>query len=107
MESILAGVPDVARGIKNLRKNVDFFVAHVNPGIPGFPKKIQPIQSSRLASYREHIYECLVLLYRYIGMLIYINKVISVCLFACLFVFPIITQETIIDRFASHFDWGA
>ena len=28
-------------------------------------KKFQPNWSSRLAGYREHIYECLVLLYRY------------------------------------------
>ena len=28
-------------------------------------KKFQPNRSSRLAGYREHIYECLVLLYRY------------------------------------------
>ena len=27
-------------------------------------KQFQPIRSSRLAGYREHIYECLVLLYR-------------------------------------------
>ena len=32
--------------------------------VPGNFKKNQPIRSSRLASYGEHIYECLVLLYR-------------------------------------------
>ena len=37
---------------------------------------------------------------------IYIYKaVISVFLFACLFVCPIITQKPL-DRFASNFDWG-
>ena len=41
----LAEVPGVARG--------NFFF------------EFQPIQSSRLAGYREHIYECLVLLYRF------------------------------------------
>ena len=29
------------------------------------PQKIQPIRSSRLAGYTQHIYESLVLLYRY------------------------------------------
>ena len=53
----VAEVPGVARGIKT-----NFFT----PGIPvGSLKKFQLIWSSRLAGYREHIYECLVLLYRF------------------------------------------
>ena len=56
-------VPGVVRGI--LKKEL-IFLAFVNPGIPlGFLKKYQPIRTSRLAGYREPIYECPVLLYRY------------------------------------------
>ena len=43
------------------------FLAYVTPRLPmSVHKKCKPIRSSRLAAYREHIYECLVLLYRYI-----------------------------------------
>ena len=31
----------------------------------GVHKKIQPNRSSRLAGYTQHVYECLVLLYRF------------------------------------------
>ena len=40
------------------------FLTFVTPGTPlGSLKKIQPIWSNRLAGYREHIYECLVLIF--------------------------------------------
>ena len=40
-----------------------FFFAYVTPGFPmSLLKKYQPIWSSRLAGYREHINECVVLL---------------------------------------------
>ena len=63
---ILAEGPGVARGKKNFeKKNLDFFLAYVTPRPPlSVHKKFQPNRSSRLAGYREHIYECLVLLYR-------------------------------------------
>ena len=50
----------------NLKKNIfDFFLAYVTPRPPlSVHNKFQPNRSSRLAGYREHIYECLVLLYR-------------------------------------------
>ena len=62
----LAEGPGVALGKKNLEKKIlDFFWAYVTPRPPlSVHKKFQPNRSSRLASYREHIYECLVLLYR-------------------------------------------
>ena len=46
-------------------KYFNFFLVYVTSGIPpGFLKKCQPIWSSRLVGYREHINKCLVLLYR-------------------------------------------
>ena len=54
------------------KKNVEnfffgFFLAYVTPRPPlSVHKKFQPNRSSRLAGYREHIYECLVLLYRFV-----------------------------------------
>ena len=61
----LAQVPDIARGILetlkklNFDKKVEFFLAYVTPRIPvpmGFLKQVQPIRSSRsrLASYSYH-----------------------------------------------------
>ena len=53
---ILAEVPDVACVIKNW-----IFFVYDTPRIPmGSLEKCQPIRPSRLAVYREHIYECLV-----------------------------------------------
>ena len=68
--STLAEGPGVARGKKNLKCFENFFwifLAYVTtrPSL-SVHKKCQPNRSSRLASYREHIYECLVLLYRLI-----------------------------------------
>jgi len=53
---------------KNLRKSFEkknqIFLAFVTPRLPmSVTKKFQPILSSRLAGYRENIYECLVLFY--------------------------------------------
>ena len=49
----------------NLKKNFEFFLTYVTPRPPmSVHKKFQPNRSSRLAGYREHLYECLVLLYR-------------------------------------------
>ena len=65
---LLAEGPGVARGKKNFKikkKISNVFLAYVTPRPPmSVHKKIQPNRSSRLAGYREHIYECLVLLYR-------------------------------------------
>ena len=69
----LAEGPGVARGKKvfkknfrkkkNLEKKVVFFLAYITHRPPmSVHNKIQPNRSSRLAGYREHIYECLVLL---------------------------------------------
>ena len=56
------------------KKNLEFFLAYVTPRSPlSVHKKIQPNRSSRLAGYRKHIYECLVLLYRLIDI-IFIEK---------------------------------
>ena len=62
---ILTKWPGVTREIST------FFVkAYINPEVPiGSlnkikPNKCQPIRSSRLAGYRQHMYECPVLLYR-------------------------------------------
>ena len=54
---------------KILKKKIfNFFLAYIPPRPPmSVHKKIQPNRSSRLAGYREHIYECLVLLYRLAG----------------------------------------
>ena len=42
-----------------------FFLAYISTRPPlSVHKKFQPNRSSRLAGYREHIYECLVLIYR-------------------------------------------
>ena len=47
------------------KKNFEFFLAYNTPRPPlSVQKKFQPNRSSRLAGYREHIYECFVLLYR-------------------------------------------
>ena len=47
------------------KKKFGFFLAYVTPRPPlSVHKKFQLNRSSRLAGYREHIYECLVLLYR-------------------------------------------
>ena len=58
------------------------FLAYVTPRPPlSVHKKIQPNRSSRLAGYREHIYECLVLFYRYICViveLLYLKKMYNV-----------------------------
>ena len=57
---VLAKGPGVARGN---RKKTNF---DVTPRLPmSVHKKNQLIRSSRLVGYREHIYECLVLLYRF------------------------------------------
>ena len=51
-------------------KNLNLFFCLCHPQAPHeWPQKIQPIRSSHLAGYREHIYiyECLVLLYRFKG----------------------------------------
>ena len=43
----------------------EFCLAYNTPWPPmSVHKKFQPNRSSRLAGYREHIYDCLVLLYR-------------------------------------------
>ena len=42
-------------------------------------KKFQPNRSSRLAGYTQHIYECLVLLYRY-GLASYYVYLLSDCI---------------------------
>ena len=51
---------------KNLKKIFsNFFLAYVTPRPPlSVHEKFQPNRSSRLAGFREHIYERLVLLYR-------------------------------------------
>ena len=62
----LAEGPGVARGKKKFRKFFFWiFLAYITPR-PSLSvhKKFQPNRCSRLAGYREHIYECLVLLYR-------------------------------------------
>ena len=47
------------------RKKIKICLAYVTPRLPmSAHKKLQPIRSSSLAGLREHIYECLVLLYR-------------------------------------------
>ena len=83
---LLAEGPGVARGKKNFeKKNFEFFLAYNTPRSPLSVHKIfQPNRSSRLAGYREHIYECLVLLFRYIlftrvklGLIIIRMKIIS------------------------------
>ena len=56
----LAEGPGVARGKINFEKNL----CHPRPPL-SVHKKFQPNRSSRLAGYREHIYDCLVILYRY------------------------------------------
>ena len=46
------------------KKNFEFFFSLYNPRPPlSLHKKFQPNRSSRLVGYREHIYDCLVLLY--------------------------------------------
>ena len=62
----LAEGPGVTRGKKNFEKKFfEICLAYVTPRPPmSVHKKIQPNRSSRLAGYREHIYERLVLLYR-------------------------------------------
>ena len=56
---------------KKLEENKFNFLAYVTPRLPmSVHKKCQPIWSSRLADYREHIYESLVLLYRF-GLVLY------------------------------------
>ena len=63
--SLLAEGPGVAHGKKNLKKKFRIFLAYVTPRPPlSVHNKFQPNRSSRLAGYREHIYEFLVLLYR-------------------------------------------
>jgi len=43
--------------------NFNFFSVYVTPGLPmSGNKKCHPIRSSRLAGYKEHLYECLVLI---------------------------------------------
>ena len=55
------------------KKNSNYFIAYVTPRPPlSVHKKFQPNRSSRLAGYREHINECLVLLYRLLGLFVYI-----------------------------------
>ena len=54
----LAEEPGVARGKKFLKKKIEFFE------LMSVDKKNQPNRSSRLAGYTQHIYECLILLYR-------------------------------------------
>ena len=57
---ILTEGPSVVRG-KNL-----IFLAYKTPRPPTIVhKKFQPNRFSRLAGYMQHIYECVVLLYRY------------------------------------------
>ena len=47
-----------------VKKNSNCFLAYDTPRPPmSVNKKIQPSRSSRLAGYRQHIYECIVLLY--------------------------------------------
>ena len=55
--------PGIARGKKNFeKKKFRIFFAYNTPRPPlSVQKKFQPNRSSRLAGYREHIYECLVL----------------------------------------------
>ena len=84
LDYIPAEGPGVARGkkkiwkkIKDLEKNWNF-LAYVSPRLPmsvhknfpqathECPQKNQPIRSSQLAGYKEHIYECLVLFYRFV-----------------------------------------
>ena len=50
-----------------LKKKFEFCLAYVTPSYIWVSTKIQPIRSSGLVGQRELIYECLVLLFRYIG----------------------------------------
>ena len=70
--SVLTEGPGVARGKIIFEKKIltkkfsNFFLAFNTLRPPmSIHKKFQPNQSSRLTGYREHIYECLVLLYRF------------------------------------------
>ena len=57
--------PGVARE-KFWKKKFRIFLAYDTPRPPlSVHKKFQPNRSSRLAGYREHKYDCLVLLYRF------------------------------------------
>ncbi len=52
---------------EKIKKNLNFlmFMAYNTPWPPmSVHKKFQPIWFSRLAGYREHVYKCLVLLFR-------------------------------------------
>ena len=65
--NLLAEGPSVAREKKMLKKNFRIFLAFSTPRpTMSVHKKFQPNRSSRLAGYREHIYDCLVLLYRFL-----------------------------------------
>ena len=69
----LTSGPGVARGnkIKNLKyleeiERFDFYLAYVTPRLRmSVHKKCQPVRSSCLAGYWEHVYECLVLFHRF------------------------------------------
>ena len=62
---ILAEGPGVAPG-KKIEK-INFFSLKHPPATHECPQtKFQPIRSSRFAGFKQDIYECLVLLYRYI-----------------------------------------
>ena len=73
---VVAEGPGVARVKKFLKNKIfekkkfeifflDFLISLYHPRPPlSVHKKFQPNRSSRLAGYREHINECLVLLYR-------------------------------------------
>ena len=62
---VIAEEPGIAREKKILKKY--FFFSYYTPGHPWVStNNVQPNRSSRLAGYKQHIYECLVLLYRFI-----------------------------------------
>jgi len=90
----LAKRPGVAREkkgwIKFFWEKINrFFLAYNTPRPPlSVHKTFQPNRSSRLAGYTQHIYECLVLLYRlFSSVIIYIESLIYP-----LILFPIFSQ---------------